>query len=59
MRSFDTDPIRALKLDILTTIATEASIHTILREFQVAHCLKFSEVFFCKYFEARRFWIVQ
>ncbi|XP_024383635.1 AP3-complex subunit beta-A isoform X1 [Physcomitrium patens] len=34
VRSFDTDPIRALKLDILTTIATEASIHTILREFQ-------------------------
>lgn len=35
IRSMDTDPIRALKLDILTTIATEASIHAILQEFQV------------------------
>lgn len=35
MRSCDTDPIRALKLDVLTTIATESSIHAILQEFQV------------------------
>lgn len=35
VRSCDTDPIRALKLDILTTIATESSIHAILQEFQV------------------------
>lgn len=35
VRSCDTDPIRALKLDVLTTIATESSIHTILHEFQV------------------------
>jgi AP-3 complex subunit beta len=35
VRSCDADPIRALKLDILTTIATESSIHAILQEFQV------------------------
>lgn len=34
VRSCDTDPIRALKLDVLTTIATESSIQTILNEFQ-------------------------